>query len=66
MDISSVSTANIPSTDQLGTVRGAAQIEVLKKAMDTQAQQAAQLVQSVAEPPKSQPGQPGSVINTFA
>lgn len=51
------------STDQLGTVRGAAQVEMLKKAMDVQKQQVSQLIQSVPQP---QPGQPGGVINTFA
>jgi hypothetical protein len=48
-------------TEQLGTVRGAAQLEMLKKSMDAQQQQVAQLIQSVP-----QPGQPGGVINTFA
>lgn len=57
---------NSPSTEQLGTVRGAAQVEMLKKSMDQQQQQAAQLIQSVPQPQQAQPGQPGAVINTFA
>ncbi len=49
------------TTEQLGTVRGAAQVEMLKKSMDAQKQQVEQLIQAVP-----QPGQPGGVINTFA
>ena len=54
----------VPSTEQMGTVRANVQVEMLKKAMDSQAQQAAQLVQSVQ--PAPQPGQPGAIVNTFA
>jgi len=61
MDISALSSGSAPSNEQLGTVAGAVQISVMKKAMDQQEQQVAQLIQSVA-----QPGQPGGVINTYA
>lgn len=63
MDVSSVRS---PSTEQLGTVQGQAQVAMLKKQMDMQEQQMAQLLQSVPQPPAAQPGQPGSIINTFA
>lgn len=63
MNVSSVSS---PNTEQLGTVQGQAQVAMLKKQMDMQEQQVAQLLQSVPRPQPVQPGQPGSIINTFA
>lgn len=63
MDVSAVSS---PSTDQLGSVQSQAQISMLKKQTDLQAQQAQQLIDSVPQPKPVQPGQPGGVVNTFA
>lgn len=59
MDVSALSSA--ASNAQLGTVQSAVQVDVLKRAMDMQAQQVQQLLQSVP-----MPGQAGGVINTYA
>ncbi|WP_018605349.1 putative motility protein [Uliginosibacterium gangwonense] len=59
MDVSALSSA--ASNAQLGTVQSAVQVDVLKQAMDMQAQQVQQLLQSVPTP-----GQAGGVINTYA
>jgi hypothetical protein len=61
-DISSITRGL--TTDKVGDVQSQAQISLVKKATDQQAQQAQQLIDSVA-PPVS-PGQPGGVINTKA
>lgn len=63
MDVSAVRS---PATEQLGTVQGQAQVAMLKKQMDLQEQSVAQLLQSVPQPQPVEPGQPGSIVNTFA
>lgn len=59
MDVSALTAS--ASDAQLGTVQSAVQLDVLKQAMDMQAQQVQQLLQAVPTP-----GQPGGVINTYA
>ncbi|QSI75571.1 MULTISPECIES: putative motility protein [Niveibacterium] len=54
------------SDQAMGTVKGAAQIAVLKKSMEMQGQSALQLVQALPQPPAAAPGQPGALVNTYA
>jgi len=54
------------TTEKLADVQGQAQVSVLKKAQDLEAQQAQQLIESVPQPAPVSPGQPGGVINTHA
>ncbi len=54
------------SDQAMGTVKGAAQIAVLKKSMEMQGQSALQLVQALPQPPAVAPGQPGALVNTYA
>jgi hypothetical protein len=60
-DISSITRGL--TTEKVGDVQSQAQLDVVKKATDIQAQQAQQLIDAL--PPVS-PGQPGGVINTKA
>jgi len=64
MDIGSLAAS--VSTDALATVQGVAQVAVLKKAMQMQAQSAAQLVEALPQPQPVSPGQPGAIVNTYA
>jgi hypothetical protein len=64
MDIGSLAAS--VSTDALATVQGVAQVAVLKKAMQMQAQSAAQLVEALPQPQPVAPGQPGAIVNTYA
>jgi hypothetical protein len=64
MDIGSM-VASV-STGDLASVQGQAQVAVLKKAMQIQAQSAAQLVQALPQPQPVSPGQPGALVNTYA
>ncbi|WP_374398838.1 YjfB family protein [Niveibacterium sp.] len=62
-------TAGISATvseQALGTVKGAAQVAVLKKSLEMQGQSALQLVQALPQPPAVQAGQPGALVNTYA
>ena len=54
------------SNDSLTQVQGQAQVAMLKKAMEIQAQSAAQLIQALPQPQPVQPGQPGGIVNTYA
>ncbi|MFT3734048.1 MAG: putative motility protein [Rhodocyclaceae bacterium] len=54
------------TTESAGSVRSEAQVAVLKKAVEAEAQQAAQLVEALPELPPVSPGQPGGIINTRA
>ncbi|GAA5170844.1 YjfB family protein [Viridibacterium curvum] len=54
------------TTESVSSVRGEAQVAVLKKAVDAEAQQAAQLVEALPKLPPVSPGQPGGIINTRA
>ncbi len=64
MDIGAIAT--VVSTDSLAQVQGQAQVLVLKKALDIQAESAIQLIQAVPQSLPVQPGQPGALINTHA
>lgn len=57
--------ANV-SNQALGTVKGAAQLAVLKKSMEMEGQSALQLVKALPQAAPVQPGQPGALVNTFA
>ena len=57
--------ANV-SNEAMGTVKGAAQLAVLKKSMELEGQAALQLVQALPQAAPVQPGQPGGVVNTYA
>lgn len=52
------------TTEKMADVQGQAQISVIKKAQDIDAQQAQQLIESLPRPVS--PGQPGGIINTKA
>jgi hypothetical protein len=54
------------SDAKLGTVQGAAAVSVLKKAMDIQASQAAQLIAALPEPALASSGSLGTQVNTYA
>jgi hypothetical protein len=64
MDISSAS--NVSSALSQARTSDAVAVTVLKKAIDIQAQTAAQLIQALPQPPASSNGSLGSNINTFA
>ena len=61
----SVSSVVSPTTELSNTVQGQVQVAMLKKAIDLEASQAAQLIQALPQPPKAEPGQPGAVVNTY-
>ena len=64
MDISSIaSAASAISQNQTGD---AVSISVLKKALDIQAQTAAQLIQALPQVTTNSPAHLGSSVNTFA
>jgi len=52
------------TTEKAADVQSQVQVSVVKKAIDIQAQQAQQLIESLPRPVS--PGQPGGVINTKA
>jgi hypothetical protein len=52
------------TTEKMADVQGQAQVSVLKKAQDIDAQQAQQLIEALPRPVS--PGQPGGIINTKA
>ncbi|GAA5180745.1 hypothetical protein GCM10025771_25980 [Niveibacterium umoris] len=54
------------SDQAMGTVKGAAQLMVLKKSMELESTAALKLVQSLPQAAAAQPGQPGGLVNTFA
>lgn len=64
MDTAAIAAA--VSDQAMGTVKGAAQIAVLKKSMEMEGQSALQLVQALPQPPAAQPGQPGALVNLYA
>ncbi len=61
-DISSITRGL--TTEKAGDVQSQAQLSLVKKATDMEAQQAQQLIDSVPAPVS--PGQPGGIINTKA
>lgn len=63
--ISSATVASASAADP-GTVQGAASIFVLKRAIDSQAQGAEQLIASLPQPSPVAPGSPGSLLNVYA
>jgi hypothetical protein len=52
------------TTDKMADIQGQAQVSVVKKAQDIEAQQAQQLLDALPRPVS--PGQPGGIINTKA
>ncbi|MDB5801793.1 MAG: putative motility protein [Rhodocyclales bacterium] len=52
------------TTEKAADVQSQVQVSVVKKAIDIEAQQAQQLIESVPAPVS--PGQPGGIINTKA
>ncbi len=63
--ISAATVANASAADP-GTVQGAASISVLRRAIDSQAQGAAQLIASLPQPLPVAAGSPGSLLNVYA
>ncbi|MCX9158374.1 YjfB family protein [Niveibacterium sp. 24ML] len=54
------------SDQSMGTVKGVAQVAMLKKSMEIEGQSALALVQALPKPAPVPAGQPGALVNTFA
>ncbi len=63
--ISPAAVSNVSSAN-LDTVQGQAAMSVLKKAMNMQANSAAQLIQSLPQPALATSGGVGTQVNTYA
>ncbi|MBU6260828.1 MAG: putative motility protein [Burkholderiales bacterium] len=63
--VSSATVVNASNADP-GTVQGSAAISVLKRAIDSQAQGAAQLIAALPQPAPVAAGSPGALLNVYA
>jgi hypothetical protein len=63
--ITSASSAT-PAAANSGNAQGGASISVLKRAIDSQAQGAAQLIASLPQPAQVAAGSPGALLNVYA
>ncbi len=68
MNVNTTQTAlvNTASAATLGTVQGSAALSVLKQAMDTQKNAAAQLIAALPQAPQSAAGGLGAFVDTYA
>jgi hypothetical protein len=66
MDSLASSTVAAASAASQGSVQGSAAISVMKKALNLQANSAAQLIQALPQPGLATSGSVGTKVNTFA
>ncbi len=66
MSAVSPAAVNAASNADLASVQGTASVLVLKKALDTQAAGAVQLIQSLPQPALATSGALGTRVNTYA